>query len=113
MKKYEQKLPCLTVALKLLNFEARDKSFAAFFDWVYFLGCKRRNFSGVVPKAIRRGNPELKRKIQSAQLAWQKAPTIFNKSSLHSYTISLYIYASAAPSGAALISFAPNCVNAG
>jgi transcriptional regulator of arginine metabolism len=44
--------------------------------------------------------------MQLARLAARAMREIFKKSSLHSYTIPLYIYASAAPDGAALISLA-------
>ena len=49
MKKYEQKLPCLTVALKLLNFEARDKVLPHFSIGYAFFVAKEEMFGRRAP----------------------------------------------------------------
>jgi transcriptional regulator of arginine metabolism len=84
----------------IVKFRGPQQSFAAFFDGEHNFSLQKMKGSGPASKAILNVSAQM----QPALLAMWKAREIFKKSSLHSYTVSLYIYASAAPYGAALIS---------
>jgi hypothetical protein len=86
----------------LLKFEARGEVSPHFSLWNTKFAAKMKK--GSRPARRRSGTYMLRCNWRG--IAARAMREIFKKSSLHSYTVPLYIYASAAPDGAALISLA-------